>query len=78
MYFMSFDVFVRKNDSCIMINSLVTSFTSESVLSCVIHPCYSLDLYQMVLLGLNLASYSMVRTKMTPRKSIVPKGVPRY
>ena len=51
MYFMSFDVFVRKNDSCIMINSIVTiivtSFTSESglgsesKLSCVIHPgCY--------------------------------------
>ena len=43
------DVFVRKNDSCIMINSLVTSFTSESVLgsesglSCVIHPGCSLD-----------------------------------
>ena len=47
MYFMSFDVFVRKNDSCIMINSLVTSFTSESGLgsesglSCVVHPCCS-------------------------------------
>ena len=27
MYLISFDVFVRKNDSCIMIISLVTSFT---------------------------------------------------
>ena len=59
MYFISFDVFVRKNDSCIMINSLVTSFTSESGLgsesrlSCVIHPGCSLDFDQMVLLGLN-------------------------
>ena len=44
MYLISFDVFVCKNDSCIMINSLVTSFTSESGLgseyglSCVVHP----------------------------------------
>ena len=47
IYLISFDVFVCKNDSCIMINSLVTSFTSESGLgsesglSCVIHPCCS-------------------------------------
>ena len=60
MYFMSVDVFVRKNDSCIMINSLVTSFTSESglgsesVLSCVTLTGYSLDIDQMVLLGLIL------------------------
>ena len=44
MYLISFDVFVRMNDSCIMINPLVTSFTSESGLgsesglSCVIRP----------------------------------------
>ena len=60
MYLISLDVFVRKNDSCIMINSLVTSFTSESGLgsesglSCVIHPGCSLDFAQIVLLGLIL------------------------
>ena len=57
---MSFVVFVRKNDSCIMINPLVTSFTSESGLgsesglSYVIHPCCSLDFDQIVLFGLIL------------------------
>ena len=46
MFVLSFGGFVRKNDSCIIINSLVTSFASESGLgsesrlSCVIHPCY--------------------------------------
>ena len=55
---MSFFVFVRKNDSCIMINPLVTCFPyesglcSESGLSCVIHPGCSLDFDQIVLLGL--------------------------
>ena len=34
----------RKDDSGIMINPLVTYFPSESGLSSVIHPCYSLDL----------------------------------
>ena len=28
--------------------------------------------------GINLASYSMACTKMTPRKSTGPKGVPRH
>ena len=57
---MSFDVFVCKNDSCIMVNSLVTSFLYESGLgsvsglSCVIHPGCSLDFDQIVLLGLIL------------------------
>ena len=27
---------------------------------------------------INLASYSMARTKMTPRKSVGPKGVPHH
>ena len=51
---------VRKNDSYIMINSLVTSFTSESGLgsesglSYVIHPGCSLDFDQIVLIGLIL------------------------
>ena len=35
VYLISFDVFVRKNDSCIIINSLVTSFVSESRVSSV-------------------------------------------
>ena len=30
LFSISFDDFVRKNDSCIIINSLVTSFASES------------------------------------------------
>ena len=74
----------RKDDSCIMINPLVTYFpiesrlSSESGLSRVIHHCCSLDLYQIVLLGLNLASYSMACTKVTPHKSVGPKGVPRH
>ena len=57
---MSFDAFVRKNNSCIMINSLVTSFTSKSGLgsefglSYVIHPGCSLDFDLMVLIGLIL------------------------
>ena len=44
MFVLSFGGFVRKNDSCIIINSLVTSFVSESRvsgvygLSCVVHP----------------------------------------
>ena len=48
------------DDSCIMINPFVTYFPSESGLgsesglSCVIHPSYSLDLDQIVLLGLIL------------------------
>ena len=60
MYLMSFDVFVRKNDSCIMINPFVTYFPSESGLSSesglgnVIHPGFSLDFDQIVLLGLIL------------------------
>ena len=54
MFIISCDVFVRKNDSCIMINSLVTSFTSESGLSCVILTCYSLYFDEMALLGLIL------------------------
>ena len=60
MCFISFDVFVCKNDSCIMINPFVTYFPSESRLgsesglSCVIHPGCSLDLDQIVLLGLIL------------------------
>ena len=59
MCIINFDVFVRKNDSCIIINSLITSFTSESGvssetgLSNVIHYSCSLDFDQMVLLGLN-------------------------
>ena len=50
MCIINFNVFVRKNDSCIMINSLVTYFplglelSGESGLSNVIHPSYSLDL----------------------------------
>ena len=52
--------------------------SSESGLSRVIHPCCSLDLNQIVLLGLNLASYSMARTKVMPHKSVGPKGVPRH
>ena len=84
MYLMSFDVFVHKNDSCIMINSLVTSFTSEcglgseSGLSCVIHPSCSLDLDQICLTWINFASYSMARTKITPHKFVGPKGVPHH
>ena len=60
MFIISFDVFVRKNDSCIMINPLVTYFPSKSGLcsvsglSCVIHPGCSLDFDQIVLLGLIL------------------------
>ena len=60
MYLISFDVFVRKNDSCIMINPFVTYFPSksglgsESGLSCVIPLGCSLDLDQIVLLGLIL------------------------
>ena len=59
MFILSFGGFVRKNDSCIIINSLVTSFVSESGLSSesslsnVIHPSCSLDFDQVVLLGLN-------------------------
>ena len=58
MCIINFDDFVRKNDSCIMINSLVTSplsleLSSESGLSNVIHPSCSLDFDQMVSLGLN-------------------------
>ena len=68
----------RKDDSCIMINPLVTYFPSESGLSSVIHPCYSLDFSQIVLLLLNLAFDSMARTKVTPYKSVGPKGVPRH
>ena len=47
----------RKDDSCIMINPLVTYFpsksglSSESGLSNVIHPGCSLDFDQIVLLG---------------------------
>ena len=44
----------RKDDSCIMINPLVTYFPSESGLSNVIHPGCSLDFDQIVLLGLIL------------------------
>ena len=60
MYLISFDVFVRKNDSCIMINPLVTCFPSESGLgsesglSNVTHPGCSLDFDQIILLGLIL------------------------
>ena len=35
MFVLSFGGFVRKNDSCIIINSLVTSFVSESRVSSV-------------------------------------------
>ena len=66
------------DDSFIMINPLVTYFPSQSGLSSVIHPCCSLDFCQIVLLVLNLAFYSMARTKITPHKSIGPKGVPRH
>ena len=57
---MSFDVFVRKNDSCIMINPFVTYFPSESGLGSesrlnyVIHPGCSLDFDQIILIGLIL------------------------
>ena len=50
----------RKDDSCIMINPLVTYFpaesglSSESGLSRVIHYCCSLDFDQIVLIGLIL------------------------
>ena len=60
MYLMSFDVFVHKNDSCIMINPFVTYFPSESglsgesSLSNVIHHGCCLDFDQIVLLGLIL------------------------
>ena len=60
MCIINFDVFVRKNDSCIMINPFVIYFPSESGLgsesglSYVIHPGCSLDFDQIVLLGLIL------------------------
>ena len=60
IYNRSFDVYVRMDDSCIMINPLVTYFPSESglsgesSLSNVIHHGCCLDFDQIVLLGLIL------------------------
>ena len=79
MYLMSFDVFVHKNDSCIMINSLVTSFTSESGLgsesglSCVIHPGCYWGLYQIVLFGLILLPTVWLVPRWHPVSPLDPK-----